>query len=169
MTKLYSFLVLALFLLLNTGCAKITPKLTHDGVDYRIYYDFEADDAYNIRFMNRDLISYRKVGVEEALKLNLKIASIETQKKGYKYFILTNNGINNLQGFPINSYGELMRYITLKKRKKSFATSGGNQGRGKWRLIDHGRVHIGFKPVGDEYKNSFISVWDAKQTLLDTK
>jgi hypothetical protein len=169
MIKIYSFLFLALPLLLSTGCAKITPKLTHDGVDYRIYYDFDADDAYNIRFVNRDLTSYRDVGIEKALKLNLKIASIETQKKGYKYFVLTNNGINNLQGFPINTYTELIRYITLKKRKESFATSGGNQGRGKWRLVDHGKVHIGFKPVKDEYKNSFISVWDAQQTLLDIK
>lgn len=154
-------------LLIVSGCTKLTPKLTHEGIDYRLYYDFEAKDAYNISFENSDLIRYREVGVEEALKLNLKIAAIETQRKGYKYFVITNAGLNNLEGFPIHRYEELLRYITLYKRKKSFATGGSNQGRGRWKLIDHGQVHIGFKPVEDKYKDSFISVWDAEQTLKD--
>lgn len=168
MKRLYSIFLFLTMIFLTTGCTKLTPKLSHEGIDYRLYYDFEADDAYNISFKDRDLTSYRDVGVDNALKLNLKIAAIETKKKGFNYFVITNAGLNNLQGFPINTYKELMRYITLHERKESFATGGGNNGRGKWKLIDNGHVHIGFKPVGDEYKNSFISVWDAEQTIQDT-
>ena len=168
MKKVY--LVLLLFvILITTGCAKLTPKLSYEGVEYRLYYDFEADDAYNISFENRYLTWYRDVGVQKALKLNLKIAAIETKRKGFNYFVLTNAGLNNLSGFSINNYKDLIRYITLHKRKKSFATGGGNQGRGKWRLIDHGHVHIGFNPVGDEYKNSFISVWNVDETLREVE
>jgi hypothetical protein len=164
------YLVSLLFILfLNTACTKITPKLSYQGVDYRLYYDFEANDAYNINFLDKDLTNYRKVGLEKALKLNLKIASIETKRKGFNYFVMTNPVLNNLEGFPINSYKELLRYITLHKRKKSFSTAGGNQGRGKWKLVDGGHVQLAFKPVGDEYKNSFISVWSADETLKDVE
>jgi len=167
MKKLFVSILTLGILFIVSGCTKLTPKLSHDGIDYRLYYDFEAKDAYNISFINRNLTSYRDVGIDEALKLNLKIAAIETQRKGYKYFVVTNAGLNNLEGFPINRYEELLRYITLYKRKKTFATGGSNQGRGRWKLIDHGEVHIGFKPVDDKYKNSFISVWDAEQTLKE--
>ncbi|CAA6823880.1 MAG: Unknown protein [uncultured Sulfurovum sp.] len=167
MKQFYLAFLLLLTISLMSGCTKLTPKLSYKGVDYRLYYDFEANDAYNISFIDRESTWYRDVGVDNALKLNLKIAAIETQRKGYKYFVLTNAGLNNLEGFPINRYKELMRYITLYKRKKSFSTGGSNQGRGKWKLIDHGHVHIGFKPVEDKFKNSFISVWDAQQTLKD--
>ena len=168
MKKIISLTSIAVLLL--AGCTKLASVSNYAGIEYRLYYDFNAPNAYDIRFLNRDMTSYKNyIGLKKALKVNLKIAAVETKKKGFNYFVLTNDGVNNLNGFPINTYSELLRYVTLKQRKSSFATNGTNQSRGKWPLLTLSTVNIGFKPVEDKYKNSYISVWSVEQTLRDTK
>jgi len=104
------------------------------------------------------------------LKEQLNVAALETKKRGFNYFVLLNAGVNNLNGFPINRYSELRRYISLQSRFPSFQTNGKNQKRGNTPLrFGKDRVRVLFKPVGNEYKNSYISVWSVAQTLRDTK
>jgi hypothetical protein len=121
-----------------------------------------------------DHISFDSIGEKpksnDAIRMQLYTASKLTLDENKKYFVITNDGASNLEGFPINTYSELVRYMNLAKNNKKFTTTGGNMGIGKQPLRNSfGTVTIKFVPVGDEYENSFISVWDAKKTLEDTK
>lgn len=147
--------VVALFAF--NGCAKPEVKKSAGGVEYNLW----PKDNNSFKFGDGSGLS---------LKQQLNIAAKESRKKGYQYFVLLNAGVNNFNGFPINTYGELVRYHTLQKRKSSFATNGKNQNRGKTPLrTGSGGFSVWFKPVGNEYKNSFVSVWSVSQTLRDTK
>ena len=52
---------------------------------------------------------------KEALKRELRLAATITKKKGYSYFVVLNRTINNTNGFPINRFKDLSKYLSLKK------------------------------------------------------
>jgi len=146
--------VVAVFMF--SGCSKPEVK-SKNGVEYKLW----SKENNSLKFGDGSGLS---------LKKQLNIAAEESRKRGYSYFVLLNAGVNNLNGFPINTYSELVRYHTLQKRKSSFTTNGKNQNRGKTPLrTKSGKFSIWFKPVGNEFKNSFVSVWSVEQTLRDTK
>jgi len=98
----------------------------------------------------------------------LNVAAKETQKMGFKYFVITNTNVNNLSGFPINNVNELVRFASLRSRKPSFATDG--EARGDSNLISYGGTAIRFKPVpASMLENGLISVWSVDEVLRDTK
>ncbi len=154
MKKTILILMSLVALFIFSGCAKPEMK-TKDGVEYNLW--------------PKENNSFKVSSQKLSLKQQLNIAAKETKLKGYPYFVLLNAGVNNLNGFPINNYKELVKYISLKKRKPSFQTNGQNQRRGSVPLIHGTSIRVLFKPVGKKVKNSYISVWPANQTLQDTK
>lgn len=161
-------LVVAISAVVFTGCAK-PDKVTKDGQEYAIWpqdnnsYSISAP-AYTDNIERGVAKSY-----EAPMKRQLKLAAEITKQKGYSYFVILNAGMSNLDGFPINTYKELLRYVTLGPRHKTFQINGRNQGRGTIPFLDLTRVRLWFKPVGQEVANSYISVWSVEQTLRDTK
>lgn len=153
------------------GCASTTgiKGVSKLGTGYTLgkedgAYMVFPDDVYenSIRTYSKET-DYKKV-----LYTQLNIAAKETKRMGYNYFVITNSNVSNLNGFPINRASELLRFITLKARKPSFATNG--SGRKPTNLICSGGLNIRFKPVSSEMlNNGLISVWSVSQTLQDTK
>lgn len=138
-----------------------------NGEKYTIWT--EDGGAYGIIVKNsRMKISGSVKDWEVVLKKQLNIAAKETKKMGYSYFVVTNSNVNNLNGFPLNNVKNLLKFITLEKRKPSFATDG--SGRKPSNLISSTAMNLRFKPVPSTMlKNGLISVWSVKQTLRDTK
>lgn len=168
MRKIILSLMAVAGLVMFNGCAK-PDKKTYDEVEFNIWpaenNSFKISGSGNKnRVYSKDYKSYNT-----PIKRQLRLAAEETKKRGYSYFVLLNAGVNNINGFPINSYKELVRYVTLRARKDSFQVSGRNQDRGDTPIIDVSSVRVWFKPVGAEYKNSYISVWSVEQTLRDTQ
>ena len=118
---------------------------------------------------NPEIYIYQQVG-KRPLKDYLQIAAKAVLAQGKPYFALNSAGVSNFNGFPINNYKELLRYSNLHEKNKMFTTTGSNMGIGNRPLRNRsGGFELVVIPLGAEYKDSFISVWDAKQTLEDTK
>ncbi len=162
-----SLMALAISILIS-GCSNVIAKgIEPSGKTYTLW---EKDGIYSIAADTRRVHESSEYIDEEnkVLKSQLNIAAKETKKMGYNYFVLVNDNVNNLNGFPLNNYKNLSRFITLKKRKPSFATDG--QDRGEDNLISTGAMRIRFKPVSATMlNNGLISVWSVSQTLKDTK
>ena len=97
------------------------------------------------------------------------LASKKIQSKGFNYFAITSAGANNLNGFPINTIKDLYKYVLLHDQNPIYQTDGRNVNVGDSPLREKlsGNLQIKFVPLGDEYKNSYISVWDVKKTIAD--
>jgi len=132
-----------------------------DGGSFRI--NMESGDDRRIR--NKSTTVKADLNV---LKTQLNAAAKQTKKMGYNYFVVTNSNVNNLNGFPLNNYKNLGKFLTLKKRKPSFATNA--HGSKPSSLVAAGAIYLRFKPVPSSMlKNGLVSVWSVKQTLRDTK
>ncbi len=150
-----------------SGCGKIGPKITTASGEE--YYINKKDNGEYMFFAIGDLARVRDKGssVHSAtvkrknLKIQLTAAAQYTKKLGYKYFAVTNVNISNLNGFPINNYNDLARYITLSERKSGFATNG--TARDSKGLISNGtypEMFVRFMPISDSVANSgAISAW----------
>ena len=152
-------LMATIAIMLFSGCAEIkTLTLQPSGIKYT-------------KTKKKDLVTVSSFDKRFTIKDALHIVSKEVLDMNRSYFVLTSSGTNNLEGFPINSYKDLDRYINLHNTNPKFTTNGYNYGIGKTKTIrsGRGRIRLFVMPVGDEYKNSFISVWNAKKTFEDTK
>lgn len=159
-----------------SGCARTTgiEGITQTGSKYHLakednsYVVFMDDEQYeDIRNYSKEsdstVADYKRV-----LFAQLNAAAKETKKMGYEYFVVTNLNINNLGGFPINNANELVRYISLKARKPSFATNG--SGKNPNNLIATGTMYLRFKPVpASMLENGLISIWSVEDVLRDTE
>ncbi len=156
------------------GCGSIGPKITTaSGEAY--YMTKQSGGDYAFSAPATDLTDVQKEGEKvhnasvkrKTLKFQLTAAAKYTKKLGYKYFVVTNVNISNLNGFPINNYRELSRYITLAERKARFATNG--TARDSNALIGNGTypdMRLRFMPVSNAVANSgAISVWKVSEFL----
>jgi len=145
---------------LFSGCADVVK-----------YSTLEPSGLKYMKAIDGDEIIVRTYDKRFTLKDALHILSKEVLDRNASYFVLTSSGTNNLEGFPINTYKELNRYISLHETNPKFTTNGHNYGIGKTKTLRHrsGTIRLFALIVGDEYKNSFISVWDANKTFNDTK
>jgi len=124
-------------------------------------YVVSQRDNFKDRIYAGDKKSYDRV-----MGKTFKALDYFARKHGWSHFVLLNNGVNNLNGFPIDNYRDLKRYVTLHARKKTFQTNGANFGRGTRRLIwDTGTVAPYFRPVkmNKDLRNSYISVWSVSR------
>ena len=158
--------ILALSITLNAGVAY--KGFTDNKEKYTVwdkggYYSVAMYSGANRLKSEAPLATYKKV-----MYMQLRIAAQMTKRKGYNYFVITNSNISNLNGFPINKASEVVRFISLQKRKPSFATNG--RGRKPTSIINRGGLRLLFKPVPSTMlKNGLISIWSVKQVLRDTK
>jgi|GEM_PF-2358031 hypothetical protein len=160
---------------LLSGCVSTTgiEGVTKTGSKYHLG---KEDDSYMVFMDDKqydDIRNYSKVSdstvadYRRVLYAQLNAAAKETKKMGFDYFVMTNSNINNLSGFPINNANELVRYITLNTRKKSFATNGVAKKNG---LITIGTMQLKFKPVpASMLENGLVSVWSVEDVLRDTE
>ena len=162
MRRFKNMIMVVIAILIFSGCigGKDIKIGKLNGVNYSISYDKEDKELY-IDYWGGDL----------SLKEELHILSKKVLDLNETSFVLTGTGVNNLNGFPINTYKELNRYVELHNKNKKFTTNGYNGGIGKTRTIrsNFGDFIIYAMIARDEYKNSFISVWDAQKTFNDTK
>ena len=153
-------------MVLFSGCAKPVARGDLGTVKYEIS-EYE-EGSYSVYFSKS---SFKLDGTAEAfgkhVKFALRVAALETKKMGYNYFVIDNVNINNLQGFPLNTTDELVRYTTKAIRKDSFSHT--DIGRSKRGYFWNSGVRLVFKPVKDAMADSIISVWSVEQTLKDTR
>ncbi len=151
-----------------SGCGKIGPKFqAESGEEY--YISKQGDGEYGFSAPATDLTNVREKGTrvhsEKVKRKNLKnqliAAAKYTKSLGYNYFAVTNINISNLNGFPINNYNDLARYITLSERKSNFATNG--TARDYRGLIGNGtypEMLLMFAPISNKLATSgAISAW----------
>ena len=161
------FLVAVFSAILNAGI--VSKGVSKNGAKYNIWD--EGGQVYSVSMKGTDydkVRTYSKVSdYKRNLFTQLNIAARETKKMGYKYFVVVNTKINNLNGFPLNNANNLLKFVTLKTRKPSFATNGSGK---RTTLVRSGEMILHFKPVPSSMlKNGLISIWSVKQTLRDTK
>ena len=138
-----------------------------NGEKYRVFKSHKG--GYYIK----DSSKYNKVNKstslsqdKAALKRQLRIIAKTLKKSGYKYFVLTNRDMNNVNGFPINRANDLHRYLTLKKKNPAYYTSGrlpknsARPGNG---------YRFKYQPMNSKATNSYMTLWSVSQTLKDTK
>jgi len=154
MRRFKNIIIIALGTLLLTACAG---KLTFGKIHGKEY----------LLEVNKD----KSVFLEGlSLKDELHIVSKTYLDMNVSTFVLTGAGVNNLEGFPINTYKDLNKYVELHNSDNKFTTNGYNGGIGKTTALrdNFGGFRLIAMPA-DKYKNSFISVWDAKKTFDETK
>jgi hypothetical protein len=146
--------------LMFLGCgAKVEFGKLDSGKEYSL--SVESDSIIVVGSTTKDKLT---------LKEGLNIASRKVLDLNQTSFILTGSGVSNLNGFPINTYEDLLRFVKLSETNEKFVTTGGNMGVGRYPIMNSfGNLDIRVLPVGDEYKNSFITIWDANKTFHDTK
>ncbi len=153
--------------LLLSGCGTPPNVAVENGEEY--YYTESSDGSIYLKDhskLNRITKSTSLANDKEALKRELRIAAKITKKKGYSYFVILNKNVSNVNGFPINRFKELYRYISLHKRNNDYYTSGRLKKDG---LIQVASFHLKFKPVTSKVLDTYISVWSVEQTLKDTQ
>ena len=155
--------LIAVFILF--GCGKPIPSFKNStGVKYSLYP--ESKNNYRIQYPsmkeysqalkrnNRNIVQAKT----DLYKGLFNIAALETRKKGFNYFVLTNSNFSNLNGFPISDFKTFMKYITLKFRKDNFSTS--EVGHDGDSLMLNGVISMKFMPVSNKIANSgLVSVW----------
>jgi len=147
--------------------ASSTVKRIDNGVEYKVTHGKKANYIQSSSKVFKISKSTSLAHDKKALKTALRITAKEVQKDGYKYFVLLNRDVSNVNGFPINRVNELSRYISLRKRNSDYYTSGRIKTSG---IIMYGSLSIKYKPMtSKQFKNSFLTVWSVKQTLKDTK
>ena len=159
--KFLSLSTLILVTLAFNGCgAKSQKGLTPSNKEYIIWE--KGNNIYKVSSWTKNRIN---------LKDALNAVAKDTKARGFDSFMILNDGVNNLQGFPIHTYKSLRRYVDIKKVKgMKFVTDGKNLNRGL-PLLERMRVEsvqIKYKPLNKDL-NSFVSVWNADKTINDTK
>ena len=158
-------IILILLLIFISGCSKIKLGELDSGIKYSLSTPKSNPNEISIHGYSHD-----KNGNKIQLKDLLNLGAKKVKSLNKNYFVLIGSGTSNLNGFPINTYSELKRYINLHKNNKKFSTTGSNLGLGKNQLrTTLGSIELHILAVGDEYKNSFISVWDVEKTIADTE
>lgn len=168
MRNIISIVGVAIMAFAFTGCGgTVGPKMTNSSGDYFIIsygnnqYAFAGYDN-NSRVSVPGVYGHNASIKTKSLKSQLIEVSKYTKKLGYNYFVLTNVNISNLNGFPINNYKDLSRYITLSERKSNFTTNGRARSSDSL-IIGNGAgasLNLRFMPVSSKVANSgAISVW----------
>lgn len=114
MKNLIKLSVIASVVFLFSGCGALlqvkTPKplkneilVSKEGADYAFSNRAEFDDK-------------EKSKMKAQLAETLYTAATYGKQQGFKYFAITKKNISNLNGFPINSFENLVRYCNLKGR-----------------------------------------------------
>lgn len=166
MKKFTLMMAVIVALLGFTGCGSTGPKLTTPSGE--TYYIPKDGDNFKVFGLKSNVATKEKAKTlknyyskEEALKAQLTVAARYAKTKGYNYFVLTNSNVSNLNGFPINKYSDLVRYLTLSERKSSFSTDG-NADIYDGIIIggNYTEMYVRFRPISNEIANSgAISVW----------
>jgi len=158
-------LVAIIATLLFTGCAKNSDialgKLHQkDGKEVSIKIVASSEDEFYVASYGKGALTMAEV---------MYLAATKVKEKGFNYFAITNSGANNLNGFPINTIKSLYTYVTLRTNNPLYATNGGNAGIGEKPLRQKtiGRLQVKVAVLGDEFKNSYISVWDVNKTIAE--
>jgi hypothetical protein len=160
------FLILAVMVLMFSGCAGKGPKpqvpmVTKDG-EVVIIKDVLAKDIVNpseetLKVIRSGGYNYDKFSLEERLKR----ASEESLNSNKKYFALINDGTNNLEGFPLIHYADLVAYCFPYNEKNVKFIDQGHDDKCTV-LTQHELKIIMFKE-----QLPGIYLWDAKATLND--
>lgn len=158
------------------GCTPInTTEGTLKGLKYGIVGKDDGSNTFRVSLRGSRYDEWRAdvKTTQEAIKFSLRVAALETKRRGFSYFALINTGANNLQGFPINRADDLSRYATLANTNEAYATRGRNGGLGGASRIplrdSRGVVQLKIKAVEDTLKDSVFAVWSVEQTLKDTQ
>lgn len=164
MKKVFSLLITVFAILFFVGCASkgLVPEVKKDGNNITIYpiycyyknYDKDSE-IYIIKNLNNH--SESKFNLSEMLKR----ASEETIFSGNKYFGILSTGTNNLNGFPITNYSDLLAYcFPYQEKQTNFVDQGRND---KCSVLTEDSLKI----VMFKEQAPGLYLWDANQTLKD--
>ena len=114
MKNLLKILVVASIMFLVSGCGALIQVQTPKPLKNEILVGDEGKREYS--FANRAEVAKDKKGLDSQLAETLYTAAVYGKQKGFQYFAITKKNVSNLNGFPINNYGNLLKYCELKGR-----------------------------------------------------
>ncbi len=138
------------------GCAGVQVKVPH-GMTNKLSL-FKKGKVY-IFTLNEDMNSKKEI--IRAFGLNFNSIAVFGLSKGYSYMALVNSKFNNLQGYPINSWKSMKKFIDLW-HKKHFNVSFYNSKA----LVLGDQAH--FKVVFLKERPKGLFVWNLKRLKSNT-
>lgn len=165
MKKVFSLLITVFAILFFVGCsgkASVVPEVKKDGDSikvYPVYSYYKGFDKASANYLNKHINDHGEEKFD--LSETLKRASEEVIFSGNKYFALINNGTNNLNGFPLTKYSDLVAYCYPYQEKKANFV---DQVKGDKCSIN---TETNLKIVMFKDQIPGLYLWDANQTLKD--
>ena len=121
-----------------------------------------------VKIDNRDNFIWDKSGKEMPRQLaeTFYTAAVYGKQHGYRYFAVTQKNTNNLSGFPINDFNEMLRYCQLKGKGhfRSMCWDYDNNGQG---IIVNRSVYLKVQYFKEPVPGIFL--YNIEQTMKETE
>jgi len=121
-----------------------------------------------VKIDNQDNFIWDKTGKEMPRQLaeTFYTAAVYGKQHGYCYFAVTKKNTNNLSGFPINDFNEMLRYCQLKGRGH-FRSMCWNYDHNGESIVSNHTVHLKVQYFKKQIPGIFL--YDIKQTIKETE